>query len=261
MRLLLTFFILTACYSAQGLNSTSHSHYSASLFTGSVRPFDFQLKATLDSYKRDLNNICKLVILRERHVDVALLRSVPKHPHPLKLPANVYHGKATDLWSQHSTARLDNLIRKRAVELYNLVLTSSSRINFIFGQTQQLHNHMFDQLTETSENCQVKVTHYDGHRSSIKLHEILSRLPELSFDPMHCPEYRWGDYSPYCDEKVFSKDWHEAQRRLRYLTWHPKNFGGLTAEDLFYTTFTGQRQLPENPPKTDIYKLLRSKIK
>ena len=74
--------------------------------------------------------------------------------------------------------------------------------------------------------CQFHYTNSAGRQVELTLDDVMFRLFDLSFDPYHCPEYRWGAHprSRYekvrkeastCPEDARKTFWFYEENRLR----------------------------------------------
>ena len=58
----------------------------------------------------------------------------------------------------------------------------------------------------------------DGGVVELTMTDMLLRLPDMSFDPYHCPERRWGASGgefASCDDDPLKTRWYEAEAPLR----------------------------------------------
>ena len=160
----------------------------------------FQLAAP--GYKfnptRELRNamdaICGDLKSRKVAVDQAVREGIHNQPHPEKLPPNIYGTYGT--WEAFSTPSRDARLKTALIELKNMI----ARLVEKHEQSPELVDYDGDNLPgdllhafeEEAQNC--KITYKRSNQTIVKLNmtHIFDRAFDLSFDPYHCPERRWG---------------------------------------------------------------------
>jgi hypothetical protein len=100
-----------------------------------------------------------------------------------------------------------------------------------------------------SPACRVAYLGSSGAPVVLTLDDIVDRLFDLSFDPYHCPELRWGAPAgsverSACLDPADDLAWYEAERRLR------------NRIDRGAGEPTSLRDGPETPPDVDVRRLI-----
>ena len=74
-------------------------------------------------------------------------------------------------------------------------------------------------FNEEKDACSFSYWRSDKTRVRLNLGHVMDRLWDLSFDPYHCPERRWGARGAEletCTDDGTKEQWYNAQRFLRY---------------------------------------------
>jgi hypothetical protein len=108
--------------------------------------------------------------------------------------------------------------------------------------------------------CQISYRNSSGRPVTLNLEDLRLRLFNLSFDPYHCAELRWGASDPQelasCRDNANKLAWYRQERWLRY-QWERQYDARM---DYSLGELTGP--LPgagiANPPDVDIVKYLSS---
>ena len=115
----------------------------------------------------------------------------------IPIPPNLYFSKG--LWENYSTPGRDIRLRSSFLHLPNLAkqyleLYRKSPDRFPKIQSEA---HLLRSLIETKEllfhNLHFSYTRSDETKRKLSLHDIENQLFDLSFDPNHVPELRWGE--------------------------------------------------------------------
>jgi hypothetical protein len=157
--------------------------------------------------------VCRQVIDRVESVELATRAGIPGRPHPRALPANIYGARG--VWETHATAARDARLRAALVEL-----TAWTRdLEELVGLAATLRRVW----AEEARSPACRVTYHDslGIPVTLTLDDVVDRLFDLSFDPYHCPELRWGAPAgsaerATCPDGAADLRWYEAERRLRH---------------------------------------------
>ncbi|MEM9233764.1 MAG: hypothetical protein AAGA69_05940 [Pseudomonadota bacterium] len=164
--------------------------------------------------------LCASFRARKTAVNLAVYASVHEKPAPEKLPDNIY-GTYGD-WERYATPSRDARLKTQAVELNNLARDLITRhregdtsINYPVGD---LPAALLDVYDRGANACQINYKRTDGSVVMLNMHHGIERIFDLSFDPYHCPERRWGASGielATCQEDEAKADWYEAQQYLR----------------------------------------------
>lgn len=208
-----------------------------------------------EEFTRRLGGICRDLQVREQAVNDALDHGIYLQVHPRKLPANIY--RARGAWQTHSTPALDTGLRRSAVELRTFVIDTMDKVHAgdprvkFDGSAAELRDEYLDVWVEfvASDECSVEYANSEGVSVRLSLHDLMGRLFDLSFDPYHCPELRWGAPADSaeratCMDGKSKLNWYSKERRLRNRTWP------------MLRRSTHLYRGPARPPRADIVNLL-----
>ena len=175
----------------------------------------------VDELRHGLQTICSAVKDRKVAVDRAISARVHLRPHPQRLPANIFgtYGQ----WEGYSTPSRDARLKVSFIELrrevqrlYELALAHDPSVRY---DGDNLAGDLWDAYTEEKDACTIIYRRSDDTRMKLNLGHVMERLWDLSFDPYHCPERRWGavgaELETCTDDEVKTR-WYNAERFLRY---------------------------------------------
>lgn len=175
----------------------------------------------VEDFKNSLEDLCLDLKDRKDAVDKAIQDGISAMSAPDRLPENIYGTHGT--WETYSTPSRDARFKasvksafdnvNRAVGLYR---QGSSEVVY---QGADLVGDIEEIYEEVTRECEVEVKGSDARLIRISLQEAIERLFDLSFDPYHCVELRWGLTDPQslatCNSPRVKLDWYYAQARLR----------------------------------------------
>jgi hypothetical protein len=182
-----------------------------------------------------LYDICSLLKGREDRVQSALRAGLSKGVHP-GLPEDIYNAKGA--WEGQSTPGYDVRIRSSYTEIVremrymaNAVANKTGEVIYSGSKAElaNLFQTYFDEVT-ASQSCQVAV---NGETGAFTLNVITAneKLGDMSFDPYHCPELRWGikancsaEQQKYYAEEILARNVFDSNKRPAP--------GGMTAPGL-----------------------------
>ncbi len=155
-------------------------------------------------------------------VDEAIQHGIHRKPQPERLPYNIY---GTDgEWEIYSTpsrdARLKTSFReahKKIEQFIELTAQRSPMIDYS-GDVESLKRDLAQVLRNAYNACTLSYKNSLGREVALTLEDIEERLWDLSFDPYHCVEHRWGargSEAATCSDSDLKKAWYAAERRLR----------------------------------------------
>ncbi len=187
----------------------------------------------LEEFPLRLEAFCEDMQARMDAVEATTAAGVAGEAHPRSLPRNIYRAKGA--WGRHGTANLDAQLRFEAIELRRMVLetlrwsaSGRERLSYDGGPRQLLEDYRaIWEIYKADPACRFAYTNSGGRRVSLDLTAIFARIWDLSFDPYHCPELRWGagldgkDGTPSaelasCPDGKVKRAWYQKERRLRY---------------------------------------------
>lgn len=166
-------------------------------------------------------DICQTVQDRVQAVDTALKSGVQNKSHPDRLPANIY-GTSGE-WEEYSTPSRDARLKTSFVELRD---TAANLVNLLNQHDPRLvysganiKQDMLNSYMSVVNKCVIQYTKSNGQAQRLSLEQVRSRLFQLSFDPYHCVELRWGastsDELSSCGDDSTKRQWYASERWLR----------------------------------------------
>lgn len=191
----------------------------------------------VNEMKNLINELCDNTQDRVKSVEAAIKKGIHNKRHPNKLPSNIYgtHGE----WESYSTPSRDARLKTGFVELRNEIerfiegyKIGDSKIVYVVTRSSysrycnenNLSCYLAASLLETYEQlsntnrCQFKYLKTNGRSQVLNFHDITKRLFDLSFDPYHCIELRWGakgNELSSCNDGKRKRDWYIAEQGLR----------------------------------------------
>jgi hypothetical protein len=157
-----------------------------------------------------IDELCQDVKYRAESVNTALKASIQDQTHPYLLPDNIY-GADGD-WETYATpardARLKESlgeIKKYLTKIINGNVKTDYDGNDIVSDLRNIY------LSKTKA-CSIMAT----SKISINLDFVLHHIFDISFDPYHCAELRWGlGNTDNCYANESKIRWYRAEQGLR----------------------------------------------
>lgn len=168
-----------------------------------------------------LETICGDLKSRKVAVDAAITSRVHLKPHPEKLPPNIFgtYGE----WEEYSTPSRDARLKVSFIELrrdiQKLVEDVEAGEPGVAYDGDNLAADLVKTFEEEKNSCTFTYWRSDTTRMRLNLAHAMERLWDLSFDPYHCPERRWGATGAEletCTDGAVKSQWYNAQRFLRF---------------------------------------------
>jgi hypothetical protein len=169
-----------------------------------------------------MQTICGAARDRKVAVERAVSAGFPKQKHPERLPPNIYGTYGP--WEGYSTPSRDARLKVSFIELKRTMkeffdLVSAGDTKSVHYEGADLAGDLWKAYVEEKEACTFTYWRSDDSRVRLNLGHLQDRLWDLSFDPFHCAERRWGakgaEFETCTDDDDKSR-WYEAQRWLRY---------------------------------------------
>ena len=173
-------------------------------------------------------------------VNIAIEKGIHLKPHPGSLPWNIY---GTDgLWEEFSTPSRDARLKVAFREFYDrnrqMVIEQEQ-----FGPSgaRELAARLLQKYDELSGQLQITYVNSAGRKMTLSFADVNARLFDLSFDPYHSIEFRWGargDELASAGDGETKRRFYESERRLRnqlervYNQATPLNMGPETPVDV-----------------------------
>lgn len=175
----------------------------------------------VEELRFSLETICGSLKARKVAVDAAYTARIHLRPHPAKLPQNIF-GTYGD-WEEYSTPSRDARLKVSFIELrrdlQKLVEDVAAGEPGVTYDGENLAADLLAVFEEEKNACTFTYWRSDTTRVRLNLAHAMERLWDLSFDPYHCPERRWGatgaELETCTDDEVKSQ-WYNAQRFLRF---------------------------------------------
>lgn len=178
----------------------------------------------LVALRTGLRSMCGTLQERVTVVDAARKARLHREEHPAQLPKSIFVGDGD--WARYATAKLDAKIKKDYVSLHaqlGAMVTQYYEWDDTLAYSGiNLRRDMQKVLEQESAACDVSYRNSYGRKTSLTLSDVGARLFDLSFDPYHCAEMRWGETGfeegHPCVKDQAKADWYRAQRYLRRMT-------------------------------------------
>ncbi len=175
-------------------------------------------------------------------VDIAIEKGIHLKPHPGSLPWNIY---GTDgLWEEFSTPSRDARLKVAFREFYDRsrqMVIEQDQLNP--SAARELAARLLQKYDELSGQLQITYTSSAGRKVTLSFADVNARLFDLSFDPYHSIELRWGargDELASAGDGETKRRFYENERRLR------------NQLERVYNQATPLNMGPETPVDTDI---------
>ena len=175
----------------------------------------------VDELRFGLETLCGSLRSRKLAVDNAVTAKVHLKPHPKRLPPNIYgtYGE----WEAYSTPSRDARLKVGFIELRRdiakLVRDAETGAPGVRYDGNDLAGDLIATFNEVDKACRFTYWRSDNSRVRLHLSHAMSRLFDMSFDPYHCPERRWGARGAEletCTDDSEKEQWYNALRFLRY---------------------------------------------
>lgn len=166
--------------------------------------------------------LCQDTHARKHAVDLSIKAGIQYGNQPSRLPDNIYG--TTGVWESYSTPSRDARLKTSFKETYDLVqrmldMQASGDPKLEYEGTD-LAQDLLTAFNEESRSCEIDYRKTNGQTVRLTLEDVMNRLWDLSFDPYHCIERRWGATDPAelasCPDGATKTAWYEAERHLRY---------------------------------------------
>lgn len=175
----------------------------------------------MNEIKSLAEDLCQTSQDRVDAVNTALHTGVQNKVHPERLPTNIY-GTSGE-WEDFSTPSRDARLKTSFVELRQLAEELVNKYNQhdprLVYNGANIKGDMLNSYQQVSANCAVIYTKTNGQKVNLNLDQVRQRLFNLSFDPYHCAELRWGASDAgelaSCADDQNKYAWFSQERWLR----------------------------------------------
>ncbi|MGV6820619.1 MAG: hypothetical protein ACWA5T_09010 [Parvularcula sp.] len=164
---------------------------------------------------------CGAIRARGTAVNLAKYASLTQAPAPTRLPDNIY-GTYGD-WERYATPSRDARLKTQALELRQmaerLIQASNAEDADQAYVSDDMPAALLDVYDRRAKACTLIYSRSDDSKVRLTLKDVTDRLFDLSFDPFHCPEIRWGAKGTEretCPADPAKERWYRAQKYLRY---------------------------------------------
>ncbi len=210
-----------------------------------------------------MRGLCQDIQDRGLAVNAAIRQGIHRKEAPDRLPDNIYgtHGE----WEIYSSPSRDARLKTKFKELRDqiayfaeLYYQWDSRVAF---SGSSLKRALLPVYEIEAAACQYTYTNSSGKEVTLSFQDISDRLFNLSFDPYHCIERRWGATErselASCKDGRKKRKWYEAQQNLRNQIDRTYDaFMGYTAAELLQPGGDGKGVA--QPPDIDVKTLIES---
>lgn len=209
-----------------------------------------------------LADICVSLKDRVVAINVGIKAGIDQKVHPERLPQNIY---GTDgEWEAYASPARDARLK---VSYMDLISQSRQMIqrwrtgdpSIVYAGTNMAED-LLKTYQQESAACQFSYTNSNGGVVALNSEEARRRVFDLSFDPYHCVELRWGAKTPEelasCRDDANKREWYSRERWLRY-QWERRYDARM---DYSLDELTGPKPGAgiAQPPDVDIVRFLNS---
>lgn len=222
-------------YSFRGRSGLGYHEYIRQALTDENRGAD-----PVRDFAFMMQDLYEDISYRAVAVNIAIEKGIHLKPHPGSLPWNIY---GTDgLWEEFSTPSRDARLKVAFREFYDrsrqMVIEQEQ-----FGPSgaRELAARLLQKYDELSGQLQITYVNSAGRKMTLSFADVNARLFDLSFDPYHSIEFRWGargDELASAGDGETKRRFYENERRLRnqlervYNQATPLNMGPETPVDV-----------------------------
>lgn len=176
----------------------------------------------IDDMHAMLTDICTSIKDRVPSIAEAIQYGIQNQTHPERLPLNIY-GSDGD-WEAYSTSSRDARLKVSYMDLLNqtkqLLTRAQAKDPSISYNGSNLAADLLKVYMNDSRACQMSYVNSNGRSVNLNLEDVRQRLFDISFDPYHCVELRWGAKDPQelasCRQDSNKEAWYTQERWLRY---------------------------------------------
>jgi hypothetical protein len=187
----------------------------------SRKPFQIDV---LGDFRTQMNGLCTAFKERVDAVDKAVERGLHRESHPIVLPANIYQTEGD--WENFSSPGRDARIRSSVRSVISTMKQAKEQI--LSGNTEMIYtgSNLYEDFlriyNDVAYSCVDQYKNSNNRNVQISLNDFIGRIYDVSFDPYHCPELRWGakgrelESCPEYRSRDKKMDWYTAQEFIRY---------------------------------------------
>jgi hypothetical protein len=175
----------------------------------------------VDDFKVLTQQLCASGIERVDAVQAAFTAGIPQQAHPANLPKNIF-GADGD-WEAYATPSRDARLKTSFKELYTYAVEALKHLRakdgYLDYQGTNLAADLLKVYQAESTKCQITYTNSNNQKVSMNLEQLRSRAYDISFDPYHCVELRWGakgNEAASCSMSADNMEWYKREKWLRF---------------------------------------------
>lgn len=175
----------------------------------------------VEELRHGMQTICGAVRDRKVAVERASAAGFPRRSPPNRLPPNIF-GTYGD-WENYSTPSRDARLKVAFIDLKRTIKELVDHFNSGDDDVRysggDLPRDLWEAYLAEKDACTFTYWRSDDSRIRMNLGHVQERLWDLSFDPYHCSERRWGasgNELATCTDDEIKTRWYNAQRWLRY---------------------------------------------
>jgi hypothetical protein len=164
---------------------------------------------------------CEDIRYRAEAIDLSIRAGIQNRPQPERLPGNIF-GTEGD-WEEYSTPSRDARLKTSFKELRDQVQRFVEWKNVGDGRIHYVGNNLPASLLaaydDEASKCTITYLRSNGTPVQLGYEDVRRRMFDLSFDPYHCVERRWGATQPSelatCSDDATKAAWYGAEKFLR----------------------------------------------
>ncbi|MFM6927879.1 MAG: hypothetical protein ACKOX6_05405 [Bdellovibrio sp.] len=175
----------------------------------------------LQDMRSMIRDICVNLKDRVDAINIATASGVHTKAHPERLPMNIYGTNGE--WENYASPSRDARLKVSFMDVLNqskhLIQRYKSRDPQIVYNGGDLPGDLLKTYQSEARACQFSYTNSSGQSVMMNLDDARKRVFDMSFDPYHCPELRWGASSSQelasCRDDANKRAWYKQERWLR----------------------------------------------
>lgn len=175
----------------------------------------------LQDMRSMIRDICVNLKDRVDAINIATASGVHTKAHPERLPMNIYGTNGE--WENYASPSRDARLKVSFMDVLNqskhLIQRYKARDPQIVYNGGDLPGDLLKTYQSEARACQFSYTNSSGQAVTMNLDDARKRVFDMSFDPYHCPELRWGASSSQelasCRDDANKRAWYKQERWLR----------------------------------------------
>jgi hypothetical protein len=189
----------------------------------------------VDDVRVMADELCAKVQDRTTAVQVAIAGGMADKPHPEVLPKNIFGAEGD--WETYASPARDARLKMAFKELRDYVEEALGHQRAHDGKVAYSGGNLAaDMLTaykQRSMACKITYKNTNGVPVTFSLDQARERMYDISFDPYHCVELRWGAKGrelATCRNDQSKFAWYQAEQWMRFQ--HERNTEAFTGFSL-----------------------------